>query len=168
MPTTFTTTQYDAQEATRANTSRLAESNVSDGPIEFAIIPYTLTSGTDEAADDLIDLCVLPKGAIPVPQLSSIICSADPGTAFTVDVGNASNPDGWGDGVALTAAGEVHFCAAAHTQPAWLVKTALAADTTEAGAGAGNTKIYATVVTSTSPTAGVVLYFVLAYKRGKG
>ena len=167
MPT-FTTAQYDAQVATRANTSRLADGNVASGEIQFATIPYVLTSGTDEAADDILKLMVLPKGAIPMPALSSITCSADPGTAFTVDVGTAENPDGWGDGVALTTAGKVEFCAAAHTQPAWLAQTGIAADTTEAGAGAGNAVVYATVITSTSPTAGVILYFTLAYKMGLG
>jgi hypothetical protein len=163
MPETFNSAQYLLEIPTRANPSRLAPANVSSGDVEYAVIPYVLTSGTDEAATDIINLCILPAGCIPVPQLSSITCSADPGTAFTVDVGTAANTDGWGDGVALTAAGKVEFCAAAHTQPAWLVPTGLVADT-----GSGNAVVYATVDTSTSPTAGVILYFTLAYKRAKG
>lgn len=161
MPT-FTTSIYDEQNESRANPSRLATPNVVSGDVEFAIVPYTLTSGTDEAADDIIKLCVLPADVIPIPSLSSITCDADPGTAFTVDVGTAANDDGWGDGVALTTAGKVEFCAAAHTQPAWLAKTPLVEDT-----GSGNAIVYATVKTATSPTAGVILYFTLAYKRGK-
>jgi hypothetical protein len=162
MPT-FDTAHYALQVPTRANTSVAAPSNVASGEIEFATIPYVLTSGTDEAANDIINLCILPAGCIPVPQMSSITCDADPGTAFTVDVGTAANTDGWGDGVALTAAGKVEFCAAAHTAPAWLAATPLVADT-----GSGNAVVYATVMTSTSPTAGVTLYFTLAYKRGRG
>jgi hypothetical protein len=161
MPT-FDTAQYALQKPTRTNTSVAAPSNVASGEIEFATIPYALTSGTDEAANDIINLCILPAGCIPVPQMSSITCDADPGTAFTVDVGTAANTDGWGDGVALTAAGKVEFCAAAHTAPAWLAATPLVADT-----GSGNAVVYATVMTSTSPTAGVILYFTLAYKRGR-
>lgn len=168
MPVTFTTAQYDLQVATRANTARLATAGIASGDVQIARIPYTLTSGTDEAANDIIKLCVLPAGAVPLPELSSITCDADPGTAFTVDVGTADNTDGWGDGVALTTAGKVEFCAAAHTQPAWLARTPLVADATEAGAGAGNAVVYATVMTSTSPTAGVILYFNLAFKLGKG
>jgi hypothetical protein len=168
MPETFNSAQYLKEIATRANTSRLAPANVTSGDVEFAVIPYPLTAGTDEAATDIINLCVLPAGCIPLPALSSITCDADPGTAFTVDVGNTSNVDGWGDGVALTTAGKVEFCAAAHTQPLWLAQTPLEADAVEAGAGAGNTRIFATVMTSTSPTAGVNLVFTLAYKRGKG
>lgn len=161
MPT-FTTSHFDAQVSTRVNTSRNAPASRSDGEIQFAVIPYTLTSGTDEAAADLIKLCILPAGVIPVPSLSSITADADPGTAFTVDVGTAENTDGWGDGVALTTAGKVEFCAAAHTAPAWLAETKIAADT-----GSGNAVVYATVVTSTAPVAGVTLYFTLAYKRNR-
>lgn len=167
MPTTFTTSVFDAQDLDRANTSRLAAPNLASGSVEFARIPYVLTSGTDEAANDILSLCLLPEGAIPVPELSSITCDADPGTAFTVDVGTADNADGWGDGVALTAAGKVEFCAAAHTQPAWLTPTPLVADSTAAGAGQGTARVYATVITSTSPTAGVTLWFTLAFKRGR-
>lgn len=168
MPTTFTTAQYDAQLETRANPARLAPANISSGDVEYAVIPYVLTAGTDEAANDLINLCLLPAGVIPIPQLSSITCDADPGTAFTVDIGTSANssatadPDAWGDGVALTTAGKVEFCAAAHTQPVYLVPTPLPADT-----GSGNALIQALVITSTSPTAGVILTFTLAYKRGK-
>lgn len=161
MPT-FTTAQYDLQASDRANPSRLATPNVASGDVEFARIPYALTAGTDEAAADIIKLCVLPAGCIPIPELSSITCDSDPGTAFTVDVGTADNTDGWGDGVALTAAGKVEFCAAAHTQPAWSVSTPLVADS-----GSGNAVVYATVMTSTAPTAGAILNFVLAYKRAR-
>ncbi len=162
MPT-FTTSIFDAQAVDRANPARLAASNIASGEVEFAVIPYALTSGTDEAANDIINLCVLPAGCIPIPQLSSITCDADPGTAFTVDVGTADNVDGWGDGVALTTAGKVDFCAAAHTQPAWLAQTPLVADS----AGFGNATVFATVMTATAPVAGVILYFTLAWKRGR-
>lgn len=164
MPTTFTTAAYDAQSFSRTNPARLAAANVASGEVEFAIIPYTLTADTDEAANDLIDLCILPEDCIPLPHLSKVICDADPGTAFTVDVGTAANPDGWGDAIALTVAGEVGFCTIGHTMPAWLAQTPLVADT----ATPGNAKVYATVVTSTSPVAGVNVIFVLAYKRGRG
>jgi hypothetical protein len=162
MPTTFTTTLYDAQKADRANPSRLAAPNLASGTVEFAVARYTLTAGTDEAAADLINLCVLPAGAIPIPHLSKVVCDADPGTAFTIDVGTADNPDGWGDAIALTTAGIIEFVAAAHTMPAWLAPTPIVPD-----AASGNAIVYATVVTSTAPVAGVNIDFVLAYKRGR-
>lgn len=162
MPT-FNTAHYLTQLSTRDNPSRLPAANVVSGDVQFAVARYTLTAGTDEAADDIINLCILPAGAIPLPHLSKIVCDADPGTAFTVDVGTAALVDGWGDAVALTTAGIVEFTAAAHTMPDWLVQTPLVADS----ATQGNVVVFATVKTSTAPTAGVNLDFILAYKLGK-
>ena len=171
MPTTFTTTQYDAQASGRANPSRLAAANVSSGEVEFAVIPYTL-AGT-EAADDVINLCLAPAGAIPIPQLCSVTASADPATTdetdpenpvtgeLTLDIGTAANPDGLADGIDLSAGGKVS--AESGTAPAWLVPTALVADS-----GSGNAIVYATVATAAGViTAGAKLYFTLAFKRGR-
>src|SRR5947207_14879888 len=104
MPTEFTSAIYDAESASRVNTSRLAVINPDQ--VFFKTVPYVFTSGTDEAASDTIALCYLPAGSIPVPQLSSASCDIDPGTAFTFDVGTAADVDGWGDGVALTVLGK--------------------------------------------------------------
>lgn len=160
MPT-FDSAHYDLQDPARANTSVAAPSNVASGSVEFAVIPYTL-AGT-EAANDLINLCLLPAGIIPIPGLSSMVQGATVGTALTLDIGTAANDDGWGDAVAgLTTDGKVEFTAAAHTPPAWNTATQLVADT-----GSGNALVYATVKTATSLTAGTVLTFILAYKRGR-
>ncbi|SKB08735.1 hypothetical protein SAMN02745166_05014 [Prosthecobacter debontii] len=162
MPT-FETPIYGQQKPDRSNPGVLAPANIVSGDVEFAIIPYTLV-GT-EAASDIIKLCLLPKDVIPLPHLSSLMCSDDPGTALTLDVGTAADADGWGNGVALTTAAKVEFCSITGTAaniPAWLVPTPLAPDT-----GSGNAVVYATVMTATALTAGVIVYFVLAYKRGK-
>lgn len=163
MPTTFETSVYAAQKPDRDNPSRLASPNLASGSVEFAIIPYKLL-GT-EIATDTINLCILPKGAIPLPHLSSIMCSDDPGTALTVDVGTVADVDGWGNGVALTTAAKVEFCSIAGTAaniPAWLAQTPLVPD-----AGSGNAAVFATVMTATGLVADVTVYFVLAYKRGR-
>lgn len=157
---TFNTTQYNAQKSTRANTSRNADPNIVSNDIQYARIVYTL-AGT-EAASDIINLCVLPAGVIPLPGSSSIICHTDPGTAFTIKVGTASDDDGWCAAAATTVAGKVEFCAASATQPAWLVETPLVADT-----GSGNAIVYATVSTATALTASTVITINLAYKRGR-
>jgi hypothetical protein len=158
MPT-FNTANFAAQVATRANPSRLAAPNVASGDVQFAIIPYTLL-GT-EAAADVINLCVLPQGVIPVPALSSVTCSSDPGTTLTLDIGTAANPDGLADGIVLSSGGMVH-CATA-TMPAWLDATPVVPD-----AGAGTAALFATVATAATLTAGVVLHFCIAYKLGRG
>lgn len=154
----FDTTHYAKQKPTRANTSRNATENVADGQVEFAVIPYTI-AGT-EATNDTINLCVLPAGVIPVPQLSKINHSADPGTTLVVDVGTAADADGWIDGVTCSAGGQVE--AGSGTVPAWLVPTPLVADT-----GSGNAVVVATLASVSSLTAGVIVYFTLAYKRNR-
>lgn len=158
MPT-FNSDQYLLQVSTRANPSRLAPPNVASGDVQFAVIPYTL-AGTETAAD-IINLTVLPQGAIPIPQLSSVVCSADPGTTLTLDIGTAANPDGWADGIVLSAGGKVE-CASA-TMPAWLTQTPIVPDTAK-----GTADVYATVASDASLNAAVVLTFTLAYKLGRG
>lgn len=159
MPT-FTTTQYDAQAADRANPSRLGAANVASGDVEFAVVPYTL-AGT-EAAADIIQLCVLPQGVIPVPQLSNVTANTDPSAnTLTLDIGTAADPDGWANDILLAAGGQI--ACTSGTMPAWLLPTPLVADT-----GSGNAIVYATIAAASGvPDAGDILYFTLAYKRGR-
>ena len=92
---TFASVHYALQKEDRANPSRLSTPNVASGRVEFAYIPYAL-AGT-EAANDIINLCVLPAGAVPIVPLCHVTCSADPGTTLTLDVGTAGDPDGLAD-----------------------------------------------------------------------
>lgn len=158
---TFNTALYTAQKSSRVNTSRLNAPNVASGQVEFAVIPYTLTAS--EAANDVINLGVLPAGVIPLPQLSSVTCSADPGTTLTLDIGTAADTDGWADGIVLSSGGQV--AATSATMPAWIAPTAITADSDTTNAGVGNAVVYATVASASTLTADVVLYFTLAYKR---
>lgn len=163
MAFTFESAQYALQKSNRVNTSRIAPPNVASGTVEFAVIPYTLAA--TEAGTNTIGLDVLPAGAIPIPQLSSVTCSADPGTTLTLDIGTAANPDGWADGIVLSAGGKVE-CASA-TMPAWLAATPITADTDPTESGTGNAAVYATVASADTLTVSVVLYFVLAFKRAR-
>lgn len=155
----FDTTHYGLQKPTRANTSRNATPNITDGEVTYARIPYTL-AGT-EASNDTINLCILPAGAIPMPGVSSVTCSQDPGTTLTLDIGNANDPDGWADGIVLSSGGQV---ACTNTAiPAWATTNhQLVPDT-----GSGNCVIYATVASANTLTAGTVLMFTLGYKLNK-
>jgi len=163
MPVTFTTSVYDAQAESRANTSRNLAPNLVSNDVQFARASYTMI-GT-EAADDLIDIAILPAGIIPIPEMSSVTTgatatTADPTPTLTVDIGTAANPDGWADGIDVVAAGKV---SCASTACAWLAETPLVADT-----GKGTAKVYATMATMLDATvAGAKLHFVLAYKRGR-
>jgi hypothetical protein len=158
---TFNSALFSAQDETRVATGRLAEPNLASGTVEFAIVPYTLAGTEDEATPDIIKLCLLPAGAIPIPELSAVICETDPGTALTLDVGTAADPDGWLRGLAFTVAARLG--AMDGTLPAWLTtKTPIVADT-----GSGNAVVYATVALGTALTAGTKLQFVLAWKRAR-
>lgn len=158
---TFETAVYAAAKPSRANPSRLAAPNNASSNVEYVRCKYTLL-GT-EAATDIINLCILPVDAIPLPQLSSVY-SADPGTALIIDVGTAADVDGWGDGLTLSAGGLINFTSG--TAPAWLEPTPLVADTGTFNK-AGSAVVYATVMTATTLTASVVLWFNLAYVKQK-
>lgn len=169
MPT-FTTAAYDQQKETRAYTisggsvtvspSRDSAPNVVSGTVEYAVIPYTM-AGT-EAAADIINLCMLPPGAIPVPQLSRVTSNASPGTAFTIKIGVNADDDGLATAVALTsAARDLSFVNAGATQPAFITATPVTADT-----GLTGSLVFATVSTATAPGT-AVLTFTIAYKRGR-
>lgn len=155
----FDTGTYDNQEYARTNPTRLQAGNVVSSDVVYTRIPYTL-AGT-EAAADTINLCLLPAGAIPLPELSSVVLSGDPGTTLTLDIGTSANPDGWADGMVLSAGGQV--LATAPVVPAYMVATELAEDT----ATPGNVKVYATVASADTLTASTILYFILAYKLPK-
>lgn len=173
MPTTFTTAAYDEQKLNRANTSREAAANVVSGALEFASVSHTLDG--DEATGGFISLCLLPAGAIPVPEFSIVVCSADPVDdtvepeetgELIIDIGTADNADGWADGIDLSAGGPIN--ATSGTIPAWLTPTPIVADNAAAGVGSGTARVYATLASVAGEIqAGVVLHFLLAFKRGR-
>ncbi|CAB4155721.1 hypothetical protein UFOVP672_27 [uncultured Caudovirales phage] len=158
---TLETAHYALQKASRSNSSRLSTANVASGQIEFMQIPYTLTGS--EATNDVLNLCVLPAGAILIPQLSSV-SNAAAGTALTLKIGNAQDDDGLLVALAVQAAGNKPCAPVSGTQPAYHAQTALTADT----GFPGNTVIYATLTLVTTPTAAVVMYFNIAFKRNRG
>lgn len=158
MPTAFSTDHYTLTKPDRANTSRLGPSNVSSGRVEFMDITYTIPASSAPATGDTLNLCELPEGVIPLPHLSSIVCSADPGTTLIIDIGTAVVADGWCDG-AVCDAGKQVMCNSAVAAD-WNLATPLVADT-----GSKNATVYATFDTISTLTAGVVIHFFLAYKR---
>lgn len=154
----YDTAVYATQKLARANPSRLADPNIASGTVEFAVVPYTLTGS--EIATDIINLMLIPSGAIPVPQLSRVTCE-DPGTALTFDIGTAADSDGWGRAVAAPAGGNISFADATNPQAAWIAPTPIVADS----GGSGTALVRAAVTTATALTANTVIYFLLAWKR---
>lgn len=149
-----TTTFWDAQVSTRTNQARLP-AKTSRG-VNFTKIAYTLVTA-DETETDTIALMALPPGAIPRPELSSVLMSADPGSALTIDIGTAENADGWADGMVLDAGLQVWCCAPVF--PAFGARTELAADS-----GQKYVKVFATIATGTTLTTTTILYFILAWE----
>jgi hypothetical protein len=149
-----TTTLWDAQVSTRTDQARLPART--SRPVNFTKVPYTLTAN-DETESDTIAIMALPPGAIPRPEYSNVTCSADVGTALTIDIGTAENTDGWADGIVLDSGGKVECTSG--TMPAWLARTELAADS-----GQEYVKVYATIMTGTTLTTTTILYFNLAWE----
>lgn len=159
---TFNTTLYAAQDEDRANTSVLPNPNQAGGGVHMAVVPYALTpedegeEGAAEAANDKINLCVLPAGAIPIPGLSFVECEVPvlEAGALTVHVGYASNADALAQGIELTAGGHVSF-----------MEGAMPADgLTPKALASGDTTLVATVASATNPKANAKLVFHIAYK----
>lgn len=76
------------------------------GIILFATAKVTVPSTA--AVDDTLTLVpaeACPVGAVVIPQLSHVYCVTDPGTALTLDIGTAADPDKFSDALALTTAG---------------------------------------------------------------
>lgn len=153
MPT-YETAFYATQDNDRVNTSRLAAANVASGDLECLVVQYPLSSGTEEVANDVINLAKLPVGSIVIPALCSVHC-ADPGTTLTLDVGYAANPDAYADGITLSSGGHINFVSG--TAPSGLAQEPM---TTE--------NLIATVASASTLTDAVVLTFTIVYKRPKG
>lgn len=98
---TFTTATYDAQLASLADVSQRPENFASMGNL-FIFREQRVLSGA-EAANDIIKLGYLPKGARVISGLSKLILSGDPGTTLTFDIGTAGDPNAFGDTVVVSA-----------------------------------------------------------------
>ncbi len=85
--------------------------------------------------------------------VSRLVCE-DPGTALTLDIGFASNPDALADAIALTTAHDVAWTANGTVTAQQYVPVAIAK---------GDETISATVDTATSLTTGAKLLFLVAY-----
>jgi hypothetical protein len=117
----------------------------------FHTCTYTLLS--TEVANDTIQLMDLPAECVLIPQLSSVTCS-DPGTALTLDIGDAADPDRYAVGISLSNGGQVGFGST----------TAVAAGITTPFLPAATSRVYATVKTATTLTPGTVLNFLVAFR----
>ena len=157
---TYSTAIFELQDPDRVNTSRLAAANEASGDLEVATFQYPLSSGTEEVANDVIKLGIIPVGAIVVPALCTVH-SADPGTTLTLDIGYEGNTDAYADGITLSSGGLINFTSG--TAPSALDNEPLTAGTTYPDG-----TVLATVASAGTLTDAVVLTFTIVYRRGKG
>ena len=151
MATTYSDIATNQQDSSKFE-DRPSGLNVSS-PVRISNVLYTLV-GT-EAADDLINLVKLPKGARVITQLSS--CEAEnPGTALVIDIGDddsTADDDRYVDGLTLSAGGAFAFSAGGTVAAAELTPHELAAESW----------VQAKVKTATSLTASQTIRFVIAW-----
>jgi hypothetical protein len=150
------TTLYAAQVSTRVDQARLPAP--ASKKVEFMRIPWTSTA---LPTGDIVNLCVLPPGVIPRPDLSSVQVT-DTGWATStavVDIGTAADPNGWCEALNIADVCSAPMCPLASAPPAYAAKTELAADS-----GSKNVAIYATFTLGATAVAGKLLYFNLAYE----
>lgn len=153
MPT-FNSDIYPTQIAPAIG-DRLAPTKVL-GRLLFATPKYTM-AGT-EAAADVVNLCVLPKGAIIDPTQCYVVgdgiattATLDVGDDDTAGVGAAADADRYADGLDVAAAGIDQFSSIACA--ARLTPYALGAESI----------IKATFATMNTPVAGKILQFRIGY-----
>lgn len=110
---------------------RIDDKRIIEGAVQYArlVVPLTI----DNAANDVIDLIELPRGATVLPELSRVIVTDDATSgALTLDIGDASDPDRYADGIDAATPGIVEFCSVASaTVPAALHNRHKVNDTTK-------------------------------------
>lgn len=124
-------------------------------PAAIRVIPIEYTIAGTEAANDTINLFRAVPGSKLIPSMSRITCE-DPGTALTLDIGDASDSDRYLDGAALTTAHDATFGSLPSV-------TATAAQYRPVVITDANKDIVATVMTATSLTAGAKILILLAF-----
>ena len=144
----FNASNYQGAVTSLAN--RLESKDV-EFTVKYKKASYT--SIATQAANDTINLCILPAGCRVIPELSYIRRDGAAAAALTIDVGDASDADRYSDGFNAAAAGSQAFTTPAVPDGAINPYT-LTADTV----------IVAKIATITTPAADVEIEFLIAYE----
>ena len=156
MPVAHETPGYTAQAAGLLTPSARPNASAYGGTLHSMRHTYTTTTGTDEVATDTIQIGYLPKGATVLPGLSYIV-QEDPTSSAdaTLDVGTATDPNGFAEAIAISTAGVKPFITTT-TLPAQVL---VPVTTTE------ETLVYATFGgTPATMTASKKITFVIVYE----
>ena len=144
----FNASNYQGAVTSLAN--RLESKDV-EFTVKYKKASYT--SIATQAANDTINLCILPAGCRVIPELSYIRRDGAAAAALTIDVGDAGDADRYSDGFNAAAAGSQAFTTPAVPDGAINPYT-LTADTV----------IVAKIATITTPAADVEIEFLIAYE----
>ena len=123
------------------------------GVFSHSMVTYTALvsiAGDFDASGDTANLFTVPKGLVPIPHASRIVCEAL-GTTCTLDIGTADDADAYADGVSGTAAASLIFSGG--------VQALAPVATTE------QTTIIATLATAATMTAGAKLRVNMVFAR---
>ena len=144
----FNASNYQGAVTSLAN--RLESKNV-EYQVKYKKARYT--SIATQAANDTINLAIIPAGCVVLPLQSFIIRDGAAAATLTIDVGDSGDPDRYADGIDAAAAGINIFTTPAVPDGAINPYT-LTADTV----------IVAKIATIVTPAAGVELEFHIAYQ----
>jgi hypothetical protein len=132
-------------------------SDLTNGDVRFAEATYTAT-GTEATSGDNIEVCVLPVGAVPVPELWRVANEASLGGSVVAipTIGDASDADRYSAtsiSVNSSTAGSAAVTAAVATSV--LPRYTVTADTQ---------RVVAAITRTNAVTAGKKISFLIAYK----
>lgn len=144
----FNASNYQGAVTSLAN--RLESKNV-EFTVKYKKASYT--SIATQAANDTINLCILPAGCRVIPELSFIRRDGAAAAALTIDVGDAGDADRYSDGFNAAAAGSQNLTTPA--VPDGAINPYTLTD---------YTVIVAKIATITTPAANVELEFLIAYE----
>jgi hypothetical protein len=135
---------------------------LSSGVILHREATYTLTAGTDEAADDLIYICKIPAGCRVRPDLCKIVAE-DPGTAFNIATIGVEAVDGT---TTLNDVDQVSTAIDISAGGAFDLAYAAQVDGLTGVTATKDMWLIATLGTITAPTAGQTVRFLIALAAG--
>lgn len=124
------------------------------GKLRSSVVQYALNG--NESANDVINIIKLKIGSKIIPSMSRVVCE-DPGTALTINIGDAGSATRYVNGAALTTAHDDMWSKLPSVTATASQYVPFAVDTDANGV------IKATVTTATSLTAAAKMLFLVTW-----
>lgn len=102
------------QVAAEAGGERINDARRVEMEVQFLRVKVPIT--TDNVALDVIEVWEFPENSVILPEQSRVIITDDATSgALTLDIGDATDPDRYADGINAASAGIVEFCSVTST-----------------------------------------------------